>query len=276
MAVPTLADFVGSQNTSADTTPDVAYPAHSTGDLIVSVIAIDSLNNITVPSAGPNSETINTIVVDDATQNCGLGAIWWVATGDEVAGTLAWAIDGSGQDWDGFSFRVAAGDFNVSDPLEPISAAANGSGVTADMPEFGGAGVLADGRVVCVGAVDDDPMDATFSPTGWTDQYDRDGGSITSFCGARDAGTTADETIAAASFGINTTDGWHCVGFVINAAVAAGGALSVNLAGRGGLVGAGGLAGVGGGLIGVPRRGPTLPYPAPIMPAQERQSCAPW
>lgn len=46
----------------------------------------------------------------------------------------------------------------------------------------------------------------------------------------------------------STADTWGMRGFNINQA-AAGGTLSVNLAGRGGLAGVGGLAGAGGGLV---------------------------
>ena len=63
------------------------------------------------------------------------------------------------------------------------------------------------------------------------------------------ASPTGNGTVAVATTSISSDGG--IVAIVFKAA-AAGGALSVNLAGRGGLAGAGGLAGVGGGLVAKP------------------------
>lgn len=210
----TLLDATSSGNNTATNPQNVAYPAHSTGDLIVQSITVDANISPTIPATGPNGETIITIL-DNATAGTTLHfSAWaWIATGDEVAGNLSVALSASEQT-SSESFRVAAGDFDPADPISDISGTGSSStdSTVATMPSFTSTEI---GRVVVMGGVDVDPMDATASPAGWTDLIKHDQGAVSSFVAYRDALTTASESVASANFGINPTDSYVCVGFVI-------------------------------------------------------------
>ena len=65
------------------------------------------------------------------------------------------------------------------------------------------------------GGVDLDPMDATFSPTGWTDIHDNDRGAVASWMAIRDSATVASDYVQSAIFGINAGDDSASVAFII-------------------------------------------------------------
>ena len=211
------ADITGSGNNTAETSPDIAYPAHNSGDLLIQVLASDADAAHTAKPNGPNGETTTSVVfnADPGVNGPHLSVMWWIASANTGAGSLIWTI-GSEQ-WDGQTIRVPAGEFDPNDVIEAASSvgSSDADSTVATMPSF--VVTKASCRVVCVGGIDVDPMDATFSPSGWTDRYDNDRGAVSSFCATRDAATTASETVASANFGINPTDSYTCIGFAINA-----------------------------------------------------------
>lgn len=219
-------DATSSGNNSPATPQNVAYPAHNSGDLIVQSISIDGNVDLSaIPSTGPNGETIVSIAldVDPGTSGPQFSAWYWIATSNTTAGNISVSLS-SAEQTSSEAFRVPAGTFDASNPI-PFSTTgtqSSGTGATITMPSFGGAGVPAGGLVVAMGGVDTDPMNATFSPTGWTDVIDHDQGATSTWVARRDALTTADETISSAAFGINTDgDSAACVGFIIAAATGA-------------------------------------------------------
>lgn len=224
------ADVTSSGNNTASN-PSVTYPAYSTGDLLIQFVAVDQNRTITPPSTGPDGETIGTILASTFPGSAGpaLAAIYWIATAGQSSSTTAWTLDTT-DSWDAQTIRVPAGEFDPAKPIDVISGTGSSStdSTVATMPAF--TADRPNGRVVAVGGVDADPMDATFSPTGWTDLFDNDRGAVCSFSATRDAATTAGETIAAADFGINPTDSYEVVGFVVNAPISEAGATPVGAA----------------------------------------------
>jgi len=211
------ADITGSGNNTAETSPDIAYPAHNAGDLLIQVLVSDADAAHTAKPTGPNGEATTSIVFnsDPGVNGPHLSVMWWIASANTGAGSLIWAIDS--EQWDGQTIRVPAGEFDPDDVIEAISSVGSSDtdSAVATMPSF--VVTKADCRVICVGGVDADPMDAAYAPTGWTGRYNNDRGAVSSFCATRDAATTASETVAAADFGINPTDSYSCIGFAINA-----------------------------------------------------------
>lgn len=216
------ADITGSGNNTAETSPDIAYPAHNLGDLIIQVLVSDADAAHTSPGAnGPNGETINTICFNQETGGANgphLSVVWWVASANTAAGNQVWTI--ASEQWTGFTIVVPAGEFYATTPIGTISNLGynNSDAATADMPAF--TPNRSGGRVVVVGGVDTDPMDASYAPSGWTGRYTLDRGAVSCFCATRDALSVASTEVAAASFGINPSDSYTCIAFVVNGTVA--------------------------------------------------------
>lgn len=215
-------DVTHTSITSGTTSPAIDYPAYSSGDLIIQQLVTDSDPTHTLPSAGAGSETIIAIADSRVGTVAGprISVIYYIATSGQSAGSLTWGSSES-ETHSGETVVVPAGEFDADDPIDAISAIGkqeSSSGSTITMPSFSATSV-ADGLVVMMGGVDSDPMDDPFSPAGWTDLVGagRDDGSQNSYISTRDAATTSSETIAAASFGINSGDTAICIGYVIRA-----------------------------------------------------------
>jgi hypothetical protein len=78
-----------------------------------------------------------------------------------------------------------------------------------------------DGKVVCVGGVDTDPMVNPFVPAGWTAIQTQDIGVVSCFAAVRGAATVSGTEVASAAFNIDAADTYCCMGFVVNAPLGA-------------------------------------------------------
>ena len=214
---PSIVDPTSSGNDVAANPQNVAYPAHSTGDLVIQTISIDANVTATIPSTGPNGETITALATNANPGTAGPrgSAWWWVSTGDETAGNISVSMSANEQT-SSECIVIPAGTFDPSNPIPDVSSIGtqtSGTGVDITFP--GLTASVAGGLVIVMGGVDADPMDNPFSPAGWTDVITHDQGAVSSFVAVRDATTTVSESVASAAFGINTGDTAWCVGFVV-------------------------------------------------------------
>jgi len=217
-----VGDIAGSGNNTAETSPDIAYPAHSSGDLIIQVLISDADAAHTNPGAtGPNGETISNICFNQETGGTNgphISVVYWVASANTNAGSQVWLI--ASEQWVGYTIVVPSAEYYHTTPIGSISNLGynDSDGGTADMPAF--TPNRSGGRVVCVGGVDTDPMAASYAPAGWTGRYTQDIGAVSCFCATLDALSVESQEVAAASFDINPTDSYCCIGFVVNGTVA--------------------------------------------------------
>lgn len=212
--LPAITSATGTTDSVDGTTVTASYPATVTaGDLIIWVVAkhddvtaiVDTTGGLT-PLAEGNGGS--------GTAGVRLGVWYEIADGTEDGTTRVFTADSEMfQVW---ALRILAGAF---DPANPIGAVAALTGATSGTTANTGAFVSprAGSLVIACGAVEIDPMDATFSPAGWTDVADADAGDVTGWVSTRDAATTLGETVAAASFGINADDAWCAVALTVNA-----------------------------------------------------------
>ena len=221
-------DITGSSDNSAGTQFLCSYPSTvNAGDLLIFVVGkdddpaiVDVTGTLTEIGKGAAAGSLNGPY---------LYVGYKIAVGNEDSSNHEFS--GDSEEFQGFCIRVPAGEFDSNRPIDAFSVVA-GSNVdqeTAVTPAFtvGRAG----GTIIACGAVDIDPMDATFSPAGWTDLADVDAGEITAFISKRDAATTLYEAVGTAAFGINTTDSWAALAFVINAPRQADGRAPIDIAG---------------------------------------------
>jgi hypothetical protein len=215
-------DITASGNNTAETSPDIAYPAHNSGDLIIQVLVsdADAAHTSEAGANGPNGETIIDIVSNAETGGSNgphLSVSYWVASANTAGGNQVWTI--ASEQWVGFTIVVPAGEFYATTPIGTISSVGtnNDNAGTADTPAF--TPNRSGGRIVAVGGVDADPMDASYAPSGWTGRHTQDIGAVSCFCATRDTLSVASSEVAAASFGINTSDSYTCIAFVVNGTV---------------------------------------------------------
>ena len=154
--------------------------------------------------------------------------------------------------------------YDTGTPTGVNLAANTGSRSGAYSPALSGTSA-ADSIVIAAGATD---FGTATKGASWTDIYD-----VQSATGGTQHQINIEyiaSAVSAANWAaLDSSFATTAVAIEIKAA-AAGGSLSVNLVGRGGLAGAGGLAGVGGGLVGMPRRGLILPHPSQIKTPERR------
>lgn len=215
-------DVVSNGNNTAETTPNISYPAHSLGDLIIQVLLSDADAAHTNPGAtGPNGETINTICFNQETGGTNgphFSVVYWVASANTIAGDQIWLI--ASEQWVGMTIVVPAAEFYATTPIGTIGTLGynDSDAGTADMPAF--TPNRSGGRVVCVGGADTDPMAADYDPVGWTGLRTQDIGAVSCFCAVRDALSVASEEVALAAFDISGADSYCCIGFMVNGTVA--------------------------------------------------------
>lgn len=198
---------------------NASYPAHSSGDLIVQTCTVDATPYANYPSAGPNGETIVGIAqnVTPASNTQTVTAWYWIATANTTAGSLSFNLTASEQT-SGETFVIPAGEFDATTPISNINTNTQSNGTTGQVVSAGFTATNADGRVVMVGGVDADPMTASYAPSGWTGLITHDQGAVSSVVAYRNALTTASESVASATFGVNAGDTTSSVVFVINPA----------------------------------------------------------
>lgn len=246
-------DISTSVDDGVDTDPaTVQLPSYSSGDLVIVGFATDTGSiTHTLPTAGPNSETINTIVANND-QGGGGGpdssAFWYVATANETTPTIDVTISSNAR-WYAVIIVVPAGEFDSTTPIQTNDGNTGSSSTTttASTPTWTADGT-ANGRVVGMLWADTQSMSGT--ATGWTVRENTDHGRVSQMVTTRDAANTASESIAAADYTIDSADTYTSIGFIVNEPAGAGGRIMGGLAGLGGLAGPGGLAGQGGGLAG--------------------------
>jgi len=180
-------------NTSTGTSSKaVSYPAYSTGDLLVMGVATDANVAHTAPATGPNSAARSYIInnITPTTAGPHTSVIWWIGNSDEAAGTLTWTLSGN-ETLSGDCFRVPAGTFDATDPIDVISTCTTGStgtqtsgtGPTVTAPSM--TSTVTDGLVMCFGSVDADAVEA--APTNWSSNAGtRDDGAQNCWVGLRD------------------------------------------------------------------------------------------
>ena len=211
--LPTITSATGTADATAGTTVAAAYPATvAAGDLLIWVVAKDDdATGITDTTGGLN-------VIANGNSETGTDGVclfvgWEIADGSEGGTTRTFT--GDSEEWQTYCVRILAGEFDASNPIDSAGTLNGGTSGEAITDAF--TCVRPGGLVIACGAVDIDPMDATFSPTGWTDVADNDAGEVTAWVSRRDAATTTAETVASATFGINASDANTCIAFVVSA-----------------------------------------------------------
>jgi hypothetical protein len=218
------ADCTESGNNTATTSWAVSRPAYSAGDLILFHVASDADVTHDWPATGPDGETIVTIADSIGGVAQRASAFYYIAGGAQSSGTLT-VTPSATEQWTACVVRVPAGEFDATTPIDSSETTNANTAVTnADSPAW--TGTAANGRV-CVW-FSTDTIAVTAAPAGWTLHATEDGGAIGGAFATRDAGTTASESIAAATF--TKASDTHCsIGYVINApSSATGGAVAVS------------------------------------------------
>ena len=248
--------------------PDVTTTTFTPSNSSILVVLAVSQNQGTATGSPAISGGGLTYTSRAKARSSGNFAMWaeiWtapVATGASMTVT----VNNSGNTAFG-AVSVAVVDLTGYDTTTPTGVnvqATTGARSGAYSPALSGT-AAADSIVLIAGGTD---FGTATKHASWTDIYTGTaaaGGTDHKFSMSYRSGalTTADWAALDSSFST------AAAGIEIKAA-AAGGSLSVNLVGRGGLAGAGGLAGVGGGLVGMPRRGLILPHPSQIKTPERR------
>lgn len=222
MAKPNLLSPTDSGNVNSTGTWNPEYPAYEDGDLVVLAFASDgsSVTHGTLPTTGPNGETITAFGAN--TNNGGSGGpvvtgLRWIGSATTATGSLTITPSGNEQ-WAAMGFKVAAGDFDAADPVDDFQTSGSSTGIN-HVPSAAVTATAIDGLVVAWLCPDTDPITAT--PTGWTDQGDFDAGSVQCLLSARDAGTTASESVPVAQWTI-ANDNSTSFTMIIKAATGSG------------------------------------------------------
>lgn len=221
MAAPVIeaADVTESGVNSAESSWVVDHPAYVAGDLLILHVAQDKGAFHTPPAAGPNGETVVEIDNDIASSSDVTVSVWyWIGTGTVSAGTVT-VTTSNAQPWLAAVAKVPAGEFDATTPIDSFSQGDGGGGNVSSVPSPAWTGTAADARVVAWLGIDADPVTGT--PAGWTDVSNVDIGAVASVLSTRDAATTASESIASASWTIDS-DQYAAIGYAINAPASSG------------------------------------------------------
>ena len=216
---------------SAETTFDATHPAYSTGDLVITVVAIDrdvaqitpiTLTTTADVATGPDGETLriakalsdNTAAGTGGTGANSLIIFDYTALADRASGANLRLSMGqaNGDAWTIAVLVFEAGTFNPTTPISDVTTAIGEAETAMASPTT--TATNANGVVVFAAAVDFD--DTASTPAGWTKRAEFDIGAQAVCVFTRDALTTASEIVASASFPINGTEGWVGSTFVIN------------------------------------------------------------
>jgi hypothetical protein len=208
------ADCTNSGNNTSTSSWDLDRPAYSAGDLLIFNLASDNSisHSHNWPSTGPDGETIVTVYDSVGGPNQLASVFYYIATGAQSAGTLT-VTPTAAEQWTATVVRIPAGEFNATTPIDS-SATNNITTAEADATSPSWTVTAADARVCVWFSIDITVTTAT--PAGWTTHAEVDRGAIGGTFATRNAGTTASESIAAATWtkGIQTYTG---VGYAINA-----------------------------------------------------------
>lgn len=196
---------------------NISHNAYVLGDLVIFHLASDTAGvTHTLPSTGPNGETITVHINDHAPGGGGPNISVWsfIGSATTAAGTVT-VTPSAAEAMASASVVVKAGEFNVTTPIEAFNTGGNSANSTsAPSPVL--SGTNPDGTVLVFISVDSKTI--TASPSGWTDLGTADQGQVLGLISVRDAATTTSETIASASWTIATTgDTSSTSGLVVNA-----------------------------------------------------------
>jgi len=238
---------------SSDTTQDgdngtsatlaVQIPAYSDGDLVtinLNLWSNGSAKTVTWPS-GLNSETLVSVTntTGSGTSNTAYVAVaYFIGAGSSVGGNLNITASATTR-WAGAMLLIPAGEF---DPANPISSA-TGSDIsesddtTPDYIGFNANSDDGDGALVCLVAVDQDPITGT--PSGWTALETLDQGRSSIQYAVRDANVTDSESILASGGWTISGDAWTTFAYIIRPAPASTNEVYISTSGN---VAAGGEA----------------------------------
>ena len=206
--------------TGTGTTGALDHPAYGDGDLIIAFIGLDddfSANNLQTPSTGPNGETL----ILDTTGSGGSsssgptqGAVAWVGTASESAGTVDFTWSGS-EFFAGRVIKVLAGEFDSTTPLGALSGYSgntSSSATTIATPSWALDSDDGGGAIVVHMVTDADPI--TGNPSGWTITVNTDHGGVASAITQRDADSVDSETVASVDYTI-ASDSSSTLGIVV-------------------------------------------------------------
>ncbi len=200
--------------------PPVGYQAYESGDLMIMFLAGDSNDAITVPAAGPHSETRNIVGFGNSGSVSGpeIGAIWWIGTASRIAGTLAWTIADPEQ-WAGQTIKILAGEFDSGTPVDSVSGIGGDSNNGASNVPTPSWSPAAAGGTIIVGCGMDGGDNLTGVASGWTEIEDSENlNVVVSAITVRTAVTTSGEvsgSIASVNHSI-AADSNSTLGLVIN------------------------------------------------------------
>ena len=200
----------------------VDYPAYVSGDLLVFHVGTDLSPTHTIPSSGPNSETITTVVANENTAGSdgpNLSVFYCIGNATIGAGSLNVTVSATARGR-GYCIKVLAGEF---DPAAPIhsnvgqTGSSSGADTAIDTDAFI-ADAVADGRLVHYLAADGGGVSTTISGLAGFTQIANNPGSITvAALYTRDAAVTASESIGSSAFSIDDPDTNSAVSYVVNA-----------------------------------------------------------
>jgi hypothetical protein len=208
------ADCTNSGNNTASTSWDLDRPAYSAGDLIVFCLCSDGGVTHDWPATGPDGETIVTLVDSEGGATTRSSVFYYIAGGAQSAGVLT-VTPSATEQWTATVFRVPAGEFNATTPIETSAWDYPGSNnATPTLPALTAG--PADGRVVGWFGVDTDDIDPP-APSGWSIITTVDRGAVGGTLVSRDAGTTAAESVASSVWSIPVAGRHTSISFIVNA-----------------------------------------------------------
>ena len=217
VAFPVAADVTVSGNNTASSSWAVSHPAAAAGDLLTFHLAWDDSTDTTSVSAptGPNGEVATSIAGPIASSGTEVRAQAWryIATGAWSAGTRTFTPSASEQ-WTAAVLKVRAGEFDASTPVGATAtrASAGSAETTVLSPTFSAGSTDGGGRLVCWGAVDDDPVIANASA--WSTLNSVARGAVSGTLAARNLEATDSEVFTAGGWRI-AGDSWATLAYVI-------------------------------------------------------------
>lgn len=215
MADPVLVDLTESFNETNDNSPDIAYPAHNAGDLLVINFACDGARTLSLDQTGPNGETLT--LVGQNQNSCGGALLYWVATGSASSGTVGVTLSGLDQ-WAAVCGRVPAGDFNAASPISVFNVATQ----TTDSPTSAALTAPSDAGGQVALLVANDFGAAGTAASGWTKEYEYDSLTTGNLLFTRDAATSSSESVGSATFTISPSRPLVAITYIISPASASG------------------------------------------------------
>lgn len=216
-------DGTGSSTTTASTSWSVAFPAASTGDLLLVLTDWDDSTNTTTitPPSGPNGESFTPILGSpqaSASTEMRLQGWYTVATGSWTSGNRTFTANAA-ETQQSTVIKVPAGEFDAATPIGWANGRSSaGTAETSVASPTGTAGSSdGGGRLVIFYGSDADSITAPGSGTTTI----RNGGAtagVGHLVVVRDAAVTNSESVAAINASI-ASDSWASLAFVVRAPV---------------------------------------------------------